>query len=449
MRSIVGGLLNRSPVPFIRDRLFTPVSPGSGNMEQHLGAMSAQSTLFAIVDRIASSIAAVTWRLYRGTGETRVEVDPHPALTVWNKPNPFYTQSEFVETIQQHYELTGEWWWAIGRSNLLSGAGPPVELWPVRPDRMRPVKHPTEFISGYVYGIGTNEVPLRLEDVVFNKRPNPLDPYRGIGPIGTLLVDIEGEAAASAFNTQFFRSGAEPGGIIEVDQRLTDPEFDEMVARWESQHKGVGNAHRVAVLEQGQWKDRRYTQRDMQFEQLRRFSRETFRQAWGFPKPLLGDVEDVNRANAEAAEVVFSRWLLVPRLNKLRTSLNDDFLPQFGSLGQGYEFDYDPVIPPNATEIRDDMNARGFLAMAFVDRDFDSAQVLEAFGFPPIPRVDSSDVPRELAEIIQKIYLGVGDVLTAEEAREIISTAGADLPGTLEEPDVIDEIPLPGDDQPE
>jgi phage portal protein BeeE len=83
--------------------------------------------------------------------------------------------------------------------------------------------------------------------------------------------------------------------------------------------------------------------RDMQFEQLRRFSRETFRQAYGFPKPLLGDVEDVNRANAEAAEVVFSRCLRVARLNRWRTMLNDDFLPLFGP--GGVEFDYANPIP--------------------------------------------------------------------------------------------------------
>ena len=83
----------------------------------------------------------------------------------------------------------------------------------------------------------------------------------------------------------------------------------------------------------------------MQFEQLRRFSRETFRQAYGFPKPLLGDVEDVNRANAEAAEIVFARWLQVPRLNRWRTLLNDDFLPAFGSMGSGFVFDYENPIP--------------------------------------------------------------------------------------------------------
>jgi hypothetical protein len=35
---------------------------------------------------------------------------------------------------------------------------------------------------------------------------------------------------------------------------------------------------------------------------------------------------------------------------------------------------------------------------------------------------------REIAEVIQKIYLGVGVVLTSDEARRIINNAGAGLP---------------------
>ena len=171
------------------------------------------------------------------------------------------------------------------------------------------------------------------------------DAYRGLGPIGSLLIDIEGETAASEWNTRFFRQGAEPGGVIEVPEGLNDQQFEELNERWNQQHKGVRNAHRVAIVEMGQWKSNRLTMRDMQFEQLRRFNRETFRQAYGFPKPLLGDVEDVNRANAEAAEIVFARWLQVPRLNRWRTLLNDDFLPAFGSMGSGFVFDYENPIP--------------------------------------------------------------------------------------------------------
>ena len=356
-------------------------------MAKHLGAMEAQSTLFAIVDRIASSVAAAQWRLYRRSrpGGERVEVDTHPALALWRKPNPHTTGPEFVETVQQHYELVGEQWWTLARAEQMGGGGPPIEIWPVRPDRMSPVPDPREFIAGFTYHHANRDIPLKREDVIFVRRPNPLTPYRGIGPVGTLLVDIEGEQAASQFNTLFFRQGAEPGGIIEVDEELDDAEFEQMSQRWAAQHQGVANSHRVAVLERGKWKDRRYTQRDMQFEQLRRFSRETFRQAWGFPKPLLGDVEDVNRANAEAAEVVFARWLIEPRLRRLRTALNDDLLPQFGpSLSRGYEFDFDPVVPPNAAELRADQRARSLSAKEFVLAGMDPDGTLEAFGLPEI-----------------------------------------------------------------
>jgi HK97 family phage portal protein len=437
VKSIVGSLLNRTPIPYggSRSSIFKATSDRPPQ-EKYLGAMGAQSTIFAIVDRIATSIAAVEWRLYRKASkpEDREETKTHPALVVLNKPNAHYTRTEFFETLQQHFELTGEMWMLLSRSNLLNGSGPPIELWPVRPDRMRPVPSPSEFIAGYTYKNGRDEIPLRISDVIYNKRPSPLDPYRGIGPIGTLLIDIEGEHAASAYNTQFFHNGAEPGGILEIPEILSDDEFDKLVAHWEQQHRGVNNAHKVAVVEAGVWKERTYTMRDMQFEQLRRFSRETFRQAWGFPKPMLGDVEDVNRANAEAASFVFADQLLIPRLRRWRTMLNDDYLPQFGSMGAGYEFDFDPVIPRSVQDEREDTRMAAQAAQMLVSQNFDPAETLAAFGLPPISHPmsdgDSSD-PRAVAELIQKIYLGVGVVLSSDEARAIANKAGAGLVGPL------------------
>jgi hypothetical protein len=44
-----------------------------------------------------------------------------------------------------------------------------------------------------------------------------------------------------------------------------------------------------------------------------------------------------------------------------------------------------------------------------------------------MPETNSTSSSRELAEIIQKIYLGVGKVVTVDEAREIINGAGGNL----------------------
>ena len=415
MKSIVGAVLNRAPVSYVRDQLFTATAGTEPDRTAHLGAMEAQSTLFAIVDSLATDVAAVEWNLYRGdkVAPNPLDEDPtaivprHPALSVWNKPNPFYTRTEFVETVQQHFELVGEKWCLPVRPENMPGA-PPVELWPVRPDKMAPVPHPTEFIAGYVYGSGRTKVPLSTDQVIYVKRPNPLDPYRGMGPVGSLLLDMGAEKAAAEWNVAFFRNGAEPGGVIEVPELMDDSEFEKMQEHWNSQHRGVGNAHRVALVEVGEWKERRYTQRDMQFEQLRRFSKETFRTAWRYPKPMLGDVEDVNRANADAGLVIYAQRLLVPRLNRWRTLLNDDLLPLFGSLGSGYHFNYTDPVPPNAQQEGQNERMRALSAASFIREGFDPAGVLATFKFPPMEwagppdaRFKLENTPDEIPEFDQ------------------------------------------------
>lgn len=388
MRSLLGSLVAKAPVPVGASKsssLWT--LPGDDSPDKAvLKAMSKQATVFAIVDGIATDMAAAKWVMYRVDRDgSRVEIDKHPALAVWQKPNPFLTQTEFVETIAQHYELAGEWWWVLGRSDITGGQGWPIEIWPVRPDRMGFIKSKTKFATGYVYTSGSDEVPLRLDQVVFNKRPNPADPYRGLGPMGSLVLDLEGEQAAAAWNRNFFRNNAEPGGLIRSNHVMSDEEFNEWLDRWRRSHKGVSNAHRVGFMEGDmEWVDRAYSQRDMQFEQLRRYSREMIRTAWRFPKPLLGDVEDVNRANADAADAVFGKRLIVPRLERLKTSLNDDFLPLFGKWGDGYEFDYLPVVAPSPEDERNTLQTASQAAAVLVAQGFDPAETLEAVGLPPI-----------------------------------------------------------------
>jgi len=109
-----------------------------------MNAMSSVGWLFAVVNRIAQSIAAQEWKLYRVQGGERDEIDAHPALDLWRSANPFVTRADFLETSQQHMELVGEMWWVLVRN----GAGVPVEIQGVSPDRMRPIPHPTAFIAG-------------------------------------------------------------------------------------------------------------------------------------------------------------------------------------------------------------------------------------------------------------------------------------------------------------
>lgn len=395
MRSPLGALFgafnNKAPIDLSSTTSFGIRSSGitpTPNMTSELQAMEYSSTLFSIVDKIATSQASVKRDLYRkaasGKEEERELINAHPALSVLRKPNDFYTESELIYAITQHFALTGERWLVVGRSKLLNSQGPPIELWPVRPDRMRPVVDPEKFIVGYIYKSGHDEVPLELNQVIYTRRPHPSNPFRGISPVASLIVDLDAERASAIYNAMFFRNGAEPGGLIETGgKELSDGQFKKLLLRWREQHQGVDNAHRVGILEHGKWVERKISQRDMQFSELRRFNQETVRRAFTFPKPILGDVDDVNRANSEAAAEMFAQWLIVPDANSLNDTFNHKFLPLFGKgMEKAYEFDYTDPAPPNREEDREDKNAAVDRAEKLIGMGFDRDEVLEHEGLP-------------------------------------------------------------------
>ena len=138
-----------------------------------------------------------------------------------------------------------------------------------------------------------------------------------------MMVDIGAEQMAAQWTRNFFSNGAMPGGILQFDEGMSDQDFERLVTRWSQQHQGVANAHRVAVLERGKWVDRKFTQREMQMNDMRRINRDIIFGAFGIPSSVMGVTESVNRANAEAGDVLFGRWILRPRLERIKQAMNE------------------------------------------------------------------------------------------------------------------------------
>jgi len=381
VKSLFGALSSRPPVRYAAragSSLFD-ARPRPTELE----AYGAVGTLFQIVHRTSASTAAVDWKLYRraasGRPEDRRQVARHPALVVWTKPNQHFSRNLLVETVQQHIDLVGEGFMIVSRDPRSSM---PLGLWPVRPDRMTPIPSPDNFLSGWEYlGPDGIRVPLGIDEVIQLKMPNPRDPYRGLGPVQTILNDLDAIDQSSRWNANFFRNSAIPAGVIKVQRSLGDQEFKRLVRRWEEQHRGVDRAHRVSLLEWGEWQNTSYSMRDMQFTELRTASREVVREAFGFPKAMTGAVEDVNRANAEAGEVMFARWLLVERLERFKSALNELFLPMFSN-SAGYEFDYEDPTPPDRAADVAELSARTEAAERLIRTGFDPDDVMDMLELP-------------------------------------------------------------------
>lgn len=374
---------NEIPVPYTSsfESRYATAAETQIEGERAYEAFGSVGTLFAIVNQIGNAVSSTEWHLYRRTSlrdkKRRIEVLGHGFMSVWDMPNPFYTGELFRETVQQHLDLVGE-----GVIVLNKVGGIVIEMWPVRPDRIQPVRHPTKFLTGYIYcGPNGEEVPLELDQVIHLKYPNPADPYRGMGPVQTVLSDIDASRYSAEWNRNFFINGARPGGIIKVDYRMSDKEYNEFVARWRQQHHGVANAHRVAVLENAEWQDTNFSMTDMQFVELRNLPRELIREAFAFPKPMLGTVDDVNRANAEAGKEIMAENQTIPRLRRWRSVVNTFLLPQFAN-GKALELDFDDPTPVNHEAADRERNSQAASARNLVLSGYHPDDVADAMGLP-------------------------------------------------------------------
>jgi phage portal protein BeeE len=250
------------------------------------------------------------------------------------------TRKTFLHRTVQSAVLTGEAYWLLcqpgGTKSTIPQAGvdAPFELWPVtKPDRIIPVPDAAGYLIGYLYNNGIERIPLPKEAVVpVGFVPDPDDLYHGFGPVQSMMADLDSERYAALMQRNSMQNGGQPGGVIEFDTKLTQPDWDEFQMRWREQHQGISNVNRVAILERAHWVDAKLTNRDLQFEALRKMNRDLVFAPFGMHGAIMGVSENVNKANAEAAEITFSRWIVRPKLEEIKEALNERVLPFIDSM---------------------------------------------------------------------------------------------------------------------
>jgi hypothetical protein len=127
--------------------------------------------------------------------------------------------------------------------------------------------------------------------------------------------------------------------------------------------------------------------RDMAFPELAEISREDIREAFGYPKGMTGATEDVNKAVADANERMFGRYLIRPRLAKLRSALNNQLLPMFGqTTTRGLEFDFDDPVPEDREADSRDRITKAQALKLLVESSMDWDDALEIVGLPQAKR---------------------------------------------------------------
>ncbi len=448
-----------------------------------LDTFSTVSEVFTIVDRNADTFAqaameaeVVRKRSRRSSPARHPEqraVTSHAVIDLLAEPNPHLDTYDYFYQWSQGVDLVGESFGLFAGPNGKMGLLP-TEIWPMPSNIMIAVPDSREYLGGWMHlGPEGQRTPVKTSELMFTKRYNQRNPYRGIGPIQALMIDLDASRNAALWNANFFYNSAEPGGIIEFPDGISDADWETFVARWEDSHRGVHNAHRVASIEHGKWVNRAWSMKDMQFTDLRRMSREQILFGFGFPKTMAGQTEDVNRATALAAMTVHAHGITRPKLTKVKSTFERQLFPKFTG-GESLEWEFQdpaPVDQELEEQLAESRTSR-WVNLVGIGADPDSAA--EHVGIEPItwngfpePGGSGSDnggvVPgdgpdidalpharieeaRLMAEVAQKVYLAVANkVVTDAEARDVLRMAGWDIPeGPLPEmPEPAAPVPEP------
>lgn len=288
------------------------------------------TAVYACVRILAEAVASLPLHVYeyQDDGGKKL-VHDHPLYyLLHDEPNPEMTSFVFRETLMSHLLIWGNAYAQIIRD----GAGRVLGLYPLLPDKME-VQRDDKGNIYYVYSRNSDENPtfkeygnikLKAEDVLHIPGLG-FDGLIGYSPIAMAKNAVGMTLACEEYGASFFANGANPGGVLEHPGVLKDP--SKVRESWNLVYRGVNNAHKIAVLEEGM----KYQQigippEEAQFLETRKFQINEIARLYRIPPHMVGDLDKSSFSNIEQQSLEFVKYTLDPWVIRWEQSLQKSLL---------------------------------------------------------------------------------------------------------------------------
>ena len=278
------------------------------------------TAVYACVRILAETIASLPLNIYRSTDNGKEKAIDHQLYyLLHDEPNPEMTSFVFRETLMSHLLLWGNAYAQIIRD----GRGQILALYPLLPDRMT-VDRTTEGQLYYEYRKDTGYVILRPEDILHIPGLG-FDGLVGYSPIAMAKDAIGMAIATEEYGGKFFANGASPGGVLEHPGVVKDPA--RIRESWNAVYQGSGNAHRIAVLEEGmKFQSIGIPPEQAQFLETRKFQTEEICRIFRVPPHLVANLDKATFSNIEHQSISFVVHTIRPWLVRLEQGMNKALL---------------------------------------------------------------------------------------------------------------------------
>lgn len=287
-----------------------------------------KSWAYACAWKNATAIAKCNLCLYKygydnkKEKKEKIEIEEHPLYDLLKTVNPHSNRFELMTLTGLNLELTGNAYWYIPRGVL----GIPEMVWNIPSHWVKIVPSTTEFISGYVVTVPGRATPIPFDEteMIHFKYPSPSDLFYGQGPLWASRLSVDLSNQIKEWGVSFFLNNAQPSGILTTETSLTESQYNRLRDQWNEKYRGTKNAGKMAFLENGlKYQQMGSNVRDARFDDVSKEIRDEILAIFGVPASMLGLVEDVNRANADANNYMYQRETVLPKLTLIQEKLTE------------------------------------------------------------------------------------------------------------------------------
>jgi len=328
-------------------------TPPKRGTRQVLEAYSTMPWLRATTNKISRNVGETNWRIFavrnssgkaikdlrfinrsfesrsklikefNGVGELE-EIHDHPLINVLYGGNEFLSGALNFQVLQLHLDLAGEGYMLKQRDNL----GIVIALWPIPPHWIQQIPTPDDFSFIIQWKDFYAKVPAT--EMIWLSDPDPAKPYeRGSSGAGTLADELETDEFAAKHTKAFFYNSARPDIIVSGDN-LSPEDTKRLEQSWLDKHQGFWKSFKPFFVSKSvQIKELSQTFASMQLIELRKYERDTIHQFFGIPPEILGITDTSNRATIDAADFIFSKNVIAPRVEVIRVALQKGLVGDF------------------------------------------------------------------------------------------------------------------------
>ena len=257
---------------------------------------------------------------------------------------------------------------------IKDGAGVPVELYPLRPERVQVVAGEDGWPTAYRYVLADRTLTIALEDehgwpnIIHLRGFHPTDDHYGAGCLAAAAPAVTVHNAASEWNRALLANAARPSGALVYDGEdggaLSAEQFDRLKSELQNAFQGHGNAGRPMLLEGGlDWKAMSLSPADMDFATLKAAAARDIALAFGVPPMLLGLPGDNTYANYREANRALWRLTLLPLAGKILAGLHAGLGDWFAEAPQ-IDVDRVPALAEDREKLWAQVSSADFLSDA-------------------------------------------------------------------------------------